>query len=37
MNLAANAPSKSETRALAQRTRILDAARTCFATASWPS
>ena len=31
MNLAASAPSKSEQRARAQRTRILDAARTCFA------
>lgn len=31
MNLAAGAPSKSELRAQVQRTRILDAARTCFA------
>jgi len=30
MNLAANAPSKAEQRAQAQRTRILDAARSCF-------
>ncbi|MBW8366377.1 MAG: TetR/AcrR family transcriptional regulator [Arenimonas sp.] len=31
MNLAANSPSKAEQRALVQRTRILDAARSCFA------
>lgn len=31
MNLAANSPSKAEQRVQAQRTRILDAARTCFA------
>lgn len=31
MNFAANAPSKAEQRVQVQRTRILDAARTCFA------
>lgn len=35
MNLAARAPSKAEQRAQVQRTRILDAARSCFAVSGF--